>query len=62
MSRAAKRIAGGVKKGAANAAALMGRIDKERPDRAVARVGSGETLDLAIFFPDPDARMIGDHA
>lgn len=58
MSGAAKRVAGGPKQSTADAAAFTARIDKERPDRAVARVAGGETLDLPVFFPDPDARML----
>ena len=52
MSGAAQRIAGSVEQGAADAATLAGRIDKERPDRAVARVAGGEAQDLPAFVPD----------
>ena len=56
MSGAAQRLAGGLEKSAADAATLKGRIDEERPDRAVARVAGGEAQDLPTFFPDLDAR------
>src|SRR5260370_41752543 len=57
MSGATQRLAGGFEKSATDAATLKGRIDEERPDRAVARVAGGEAQDLSAFFPDPDARM-----
>jgi hypothetical protein len=60
MPGAAQRIASGFKKGAADAAMVMGRIDEQRPDRAVARVAGGKTQDLAFLFPDPDAGMLGE--
>ena len=60
MSGAAKCIAGDLKKSPTDAAAFMERIDKEGPNRTVARITRRKPQDLPVFFPDPDARMLGE--
>src|SRR5262245_57622969 len=49
-----ERPAGRGYEGLTDAATFVGRIDKQSPDTAVARIAGRQSCDDAVFFPDVD--------
>src|SRR5262249_37718240 len=62
MTGSAQDVASDRKERASDAASLIGRMDEERKNRSVARVGGREALNRAVFVPDPEGRMLDDPA